>query len=263
LILTTRPNAGLADASALRPARSSWPDAVVLARSELEWHEQQQKRSRLMFVGHYGPSFAVKAWKKTIPLWVLFLAVQFVDILWSVFVLLGVEKVRTVPGITATNPFDLYYMPYTHSLLAAVLWSVIAAMSYWVLLRANGWVAAAIVGGAVFSHWILDLLVHRSDLPLYDDMHKVGLGLWNYPGPAFALEIALLFGGVFLYLRTTEPKDDIGRYGMVIFALITVAVQAFVSFGPPPASDKAFATAALALYFGFAAIVYWLEGKRS
>jgi len=216
-----------------------------------------------VFVGHYGVSFAAKAWKRTVPLWVLFLAVQLVDILWSIFVILGIEKVRIVPGITATNPLDLYYMPYTHSLVAAVVWSVLAAVAYRLWSRAGGRLAAAIIGGAVLSHWILDLLVHRPDLPLYDDAHKVGLGLWNYPALAFALEIALLFGGIALYLRATEPKDAIGRYGMLIFGAVAVALQAYVFFGPPPVSDKAAATTALALYFAFAAVVYWLEGKRS
>ena len=79
-----------------------------------------------MFIGHYGPSFACKAAKPAIPLWVLFLAVQFVDIVWSILVLLGIEKVRIVPGFTATNPLDLYYMPYTHSLLAAAIWALAA-----------------------------------------------------------------------------------------------------------------------------------------
>jgi uncharacterized membrane protein HdeD (DUF308 family) len=139
---------------------------------------------------------------------------------------------------------------------------VIAALAYRLFARLDGWLAAAIVGAAVFSHWILDLIVHRPDLPLYDDSYKVGLGLWNYPALAFALEIALLFGGIFLYLRATTPKDTIGRYGMVVFGLVTVAVQAYVFFGPPPVSDKAAAATALVLYFVFAAIVYWLEQKR-
>ncbi len=216
-----------------------------------------------MFIGHYGPSFACKAWKPAIPLWVLFLAVQLVDIAWSVLVLFGIEKVRIVPGITATNPFDLYYMPFTHSLVGAAAWSVAAAYGYRLMWRAHGWTAAAIVGAAVFSHWILDLLVHRPDLPLYDNSHKVGLGLWNYPVLAFVLELALLFGGIWLYLRATEAKDTIGRYGMLIFALVAAAIQAYVFFGPPPVSDTAFAVTALVLYFGFAAIIYWLEGKRS
>src|SRR6266487_831796 len=160
-----------------------------------------------MFVGHYGPSLAAKALKKTIPLWVLFIAVQWVDVLWSIFVLLGIEKVRIVPGITATNPLDLYYMPYTHSLVAAIGWSFIAVLIYKVFYTDDGWSSAAIVGAAVFSHWVLDLLVHRPDLPLYDNTMKVGLGLWNFPTLAFSLEVVFLFLGLYLYLRATEPVN--------------------------------------------------------
>ena len=179
-----------------------------------------------MFIGHYGPSFAGKAAKPSIPLWVLFLAVQLVDIVWSVLVLFGIEKVRIVPGFTATNPLDLYYMPYTHSLPGATLWSVGAAIAYRIIVPAQKWSAAAIVGAAVFSHWILDLVVHRPDLALYDDSYKVGFGLWNYPATAFILEIALLFGGMALYLRMSEPKDSIGRYGMLVLGVVAVAAQA-------------------------------------
>jgi hypothetical protein len=119
-----------------------------------------------MFVGHYGPSLAAKAVSKSIPLWVLFVAVQLLDVFWSIFVLLGIEKVRIVSGITATNPLDLYYMPYTHSLIAAMLWAVAAGIVYYAIRKADGWSAAAFVGAAVFSHWVLDWLVHRPDLPL-------------------------------------------------------------------------------------------------
>ncbi len=215
-----------------------------------------------MFVGHYGPSFAAKALRKSIPLWILFLAVQLVDVFWAIFILFGVEKVRIVPGITATNPLDLYYMPYTHSLVGTSLWAIISVIVYRVVTRFNGWSAAGIVGAAVFSHWILDLLVHRPDLPIYDDTFKVGLGLWNYPMVSFALEIALLFGGMYLYFRATEPIGRGGRYGMVIFGLIMVAVQSLVFFGPPPRSDKAAAITALVSYFVFAGVAYWLERKR-
>src|SRR5207245_304858 len=113
---------------------------------------------------HYGPTFAAKALQKRIPLWVLFLAVQLLDVFWSIFVILGIEKVRIVPGITATNPLDLYYMPYTHSLDGALLWAVAAGVVYSLVRRADGWGNGAIVGVAVFSHWILDLIVHRPDL---------------------------------------------------------------------------------------------------
>ena len=216
-----------------------------------------------MFVGHYGPSLAAKAARNSIPLWVLFIAVQLLDVFWSFFVLLDIEKVRIVPGITATNPLDLYYMPYTHSLVGAVLWSIAAGIAYYVFCKADGRSAAAFVGVAVFSHWILDFLVHRPDLPLYDNSFKVGLGLWNYPVFAFPLEIAVLFSGMYLYTKTTKTVARGGHFGIVIFGLVMLAVQAFVFFGPPPTSDKAAAVTALILYFAFAGIAYWLEGKRA
>src|SRR5216684_1791164 len=187
-----------------------------------------------MFVGHYGVSFAAKRGDRSIPLWVLFLAVQLLDVFWSIFVLLGVEKVRIVPGFTATNPLDLYYMPYTHSLDGAILWAIAAGAGYRVLRKADGWSAAVIVGAAVLSHWVLDLVVHRPDLPLYDNSLKVGFGLWNHPIAAFTLEIAFLFGGMYLYWAATEAISRVGRYGTAVFGLVMIAIQAFVFFGPPP-----------------------------
>ncbi|HVP48072.1 MAG TPA: hypothetical protein VMT32_15870 [Bryobacteraceae bacterium] len=216
-----------------------------------------------MFVGHYGPSFAGKALKKSIPLWVLFIAVQFLDVLWSLFVILGIEKVRIVPGITRTNPLDLYYMPYTHSLAGAMVWAVAAGIVYWLFRRADGWSGAAVISAAVFSHWILDLLVHRPDLPLYGDSLKIGLGLWNYPVLALAIELAFLFGGMYLYLRTTTAITTGGRYGMVAFGFVMICIQVVVFFGPPPNSDRAAAVTALTSYVFFAAVAYWLEKKRA
>ena len=216
-----------------------------------------------MFVGHYGPSFAIKSLRPAIPLWLLFIAVQLVDVAWAVLILLGVEKVRIVPGITASNPFDLYYMPYTHSLVAAIFWSVAAAVFVWLLPRMATRAAAVWIGVAVFSHWILDLLVHRPDLPLYDDTMKVGLGLWNYPAIALALEGALLFGGMILYLRATKPFNALGRVGFPVFGVVMLAIQSYIFFGPPPASPVAAAMTALASYIVFAAIAAWLARQRT
>jgi len=215
-----------------------------------------------MFVGHYGPALAGKAVKKTIPLWVLFLAVQLLDVFWSIFVLLGIEKVRIVPGITVANPLDLYYMPYTHSLVAAILWSVGAALVYRSVRSVDGWLGAGIVGGAVFSHWVLDLLVHRPDLALFDDAFKVGLGLWNYPVISLALEMASLFGGIYLYYRATRPATPVGRYAMVIFGFAMLGLEALVFLRPPPPSPIAAAITALSSYLVLAGAAYWLERKR-
>jgi len=216
-----------------------------------------------MFVGHYGPSFAIKAVRPAIPLWLLFIAVQLVDVAWSLLILLGVEKARIVPGITASNPFDLYYMPYTHSLVAAIVWSVAAGL-LWKVLSASprNWTGAAWIGAAVFSHWILDWLVHRPDLPLYDNAMKVGLGIWNYPAIALVLEALLLFGGMFMYMRRTTPLNAVGRFGPPVFGVLMVAIQAYVFFGPVPSSPSELAVTALASYVVFAAIIHWLDRQR-
>jgi hypothetical protein len=207
-----------------------------------------------MFVGHYGVGFAAKSGDKSIPLWVLFIAVQLLDVAWAPFVLLGIEKVRIVPGITATNPLDLYYMPYTHSLVAAILWSAGAFVVY--RLSAGCRTSSALlVGAAVLSHWVLDFVVHRPDLPLYDDAAKAGLGLWNYPALAFGAEAALLFGGMWLYFRAGAAR----RGATLASGLGMLGMQAQVFFGAPPPSDKAAAGTALAAYVVLAAIIGLLE----
>lgn len=215
-----------------------------------------------MFVGHYGPSFAIKSIQRSIPLWVLFIAVQLLDVGWSVLVFLGVEKVRIVPGITASNPLDLYYMPFTHSLLAALAWTVAAIILSRFLLGVREWSAGFWIGAAVFSHWVLDFLVHRRDLPLYDDTAKVGLGIWNYPIIALSLEALLLFGGMIMYLRKTKPLSTVGRLGPPIFGGLMLAIQGYIFFGPPPASPVAAAATALLSYIVFAAVAHWLNRHR-
>ena len=212
-----------------------------------------------MFVGHYGVSFAARRSAASVPLWVLFIAVQLLDVAWAPLVLLGVEKVRIVPGITASNPLDLYYMPYTHSLVAALLWSAGAFVIYRLAMRAGNTAAALVVAGAVFSHWVLDFVVHRPDLPLYDNANKVGLGLWNLPALVFASEAALLFGGMWLYFRTGIAR----RIATAAFGLIMLAIQAYVFFGPPPASAKAAAATAILAYVVFAVVIRLLEGRTS
>lgn len=215
-----------------------------------------------MFVGHYGPSFAIKSLQPAIPIWLLFIAVQLVDVVWALLVLLGIEKVRITPGITASNPFDLYYMPYTHSLVAAIVWSVAAAVAVRFLARLATRRAGIWIGIAVFSHWVLDFLVHRPDLPLYDDTMKVGLGLWNHPILALSLEAGLLFGGMILYLRMTKPINAVGRLGPPAFGILMVAIQCYIFFGPPPVSPSAAALTALISYVVFAAVAQWLGRQR-
>jgi len=215
-----------------------------------------------MFVGHYGPSFALRAWRPEVPLWLLFIAAQLVDIAWALLVLGGIEKVRIVPGITAASPLDLYYMPYTHSLVATALWSLAMAVVCRRLFRWPAWSVAAGVGAVVLSHWLLDWLVHRPALPLYDDTAKVGLGLWNFVGLSLVLEAAVLFGGLWLYLRRTQPRTAVGRHGPLAFALAMFAVQLTTLVGPYPPSAATVAVSALGSYLGFAALAAWLDRQR-
>src|SRR5262245_31594581 len=211
-----------------------------------------------MFVGHYGVSFAAKRRDTSLPLWVLFLAVQLLDVAWAPFVLLGTEKVRIVPGITRSNPLDLYYMPYTHSLVAAILWSVGAAVLYRLVVSNSGVGASALLGLAVFSHWVLDFVVHRPDLPLFDDAAKVGLGLWNLPAVAFGLEALLLIGGIAVCIRAHLVRGT----PTLVFGAAMLAIQAYVFFGPPPVSPRAAALTALVSYAVFAAVIHLLEQKQ-
>jgi hypothetical protein len=216
-----------------------------------------------MFVGHYGVAFAVKTERNKIPLWVLFVAVQLLDFLWAPFVLLGIEKMRFVPGITATNALDLYYMPYTHSLIGALFWSAVAFAIYkigWRNIASNS--AALLVGFAVFSHWLLDLIVHRPDLPIYDNRFKVGFDLWNYRGIEFVLEIGILLIGAVLYLKRNGAIAR--RIGIIIFVAALVLIQTSNTFvRRPPNSDRAFAITALVFYTVFAVVAFLLEKRRA
>lgn len=217
-----------------------------------------------MLVGHYSASFAIKSRTRDVPLWVLFIAVQLMDIFWTSLLLLGVEKARVDPQLLSV-PLDLYYMPYSHSLVAVLIVCVVVFLLYRTLAPPKGLAKPALlVSLAVLSHWLLDIPVHRPDLPLYDDMDKIGLGVWNYPVWAFLLEIGLFFACMWLYLRATRATSSVGRYGMVTFGLVLAIIQAGIVFAPVPSwlTIEVTAVALLVYYFATAGVVGWLERKR-
>lgn len=211
-----------------------------------------------MFVGHYSGSFAGKALNRTIPLWVLFVAVQLLDFVWSILVLLGVEKVRITPGFMAASSLDLYDMPYTHSVAGSLALSILAALLFRVFWKSS-WNAALIVGLAVFSHWILDLLVHSPDLLIYGS-HKAGFGLWNYFWPEFALEVAILLATIIWYLRGVTSHVT-KRRAWILFAIL-IAFQCIDKFGPPPAAVAQAAVSAFAAYIVLAALAFWVDKEH-
>ena len=217
-----------------------------------------------MFVGHYAASLALKGYEKKVALGLLFLAVQFVDILFFPFVLLGVEQINLVENFTQSTHFELVYMPYTHSLLGFIFWSGLAYSVFrWVVVKDRS--VALVVALAVFSHWVLDVLVHTPDLPLAgDDTPKLGLSLWNNAIATYALETGLLLLGLWIYLRSTTAVSSIGKYGMSVFVVFLLLVNVANVFGPPMVDSKTgLAIFALSSYFIFAAIAFWLDRKRT
>jgi FtsH-binding integral membrane protein len=214
-----------------------------------------------MFLGHFGVAFSAKKIAPSVSLGTLFLAAQFVDLLWPAFLLLGIERVAIVPDITSVTPLDFEHYPYSHSLLMVFVWAVAFALVYHITRRSHR--GAIVVGIVVVSHWFLDLLVHRPDLPLYPGSSPLmGIGLWDSLAATLALEIAIFGGGLWLYLRTTRARDAIGHWalwGLVAFLLVIYSANAF---GPPPPSVGAIAWAGNAMWL---LIVwgYWIDRHRS
>jgi membrane-bound metal-dependent hydrolase YbcI (DUF457 family) len=216
-----------------------------------------------MFVGHYAAGLALKNFEKRASLGILFLGVQFVDILFFPFVLLGIERINIVENFTDATHFELEYMPYTHSLVGSLFWAVMAyALFRWVVVKKKR--VALIVALAVFSHWLLDLLVHTPDLPIWSDTSlKLGLGLWNNAIATYILEAAFLLVALWLYLRSTTATSKGGKYGMIVFVVILLLVNIVNVFGPLQGDSKVvLAASALGAYFLFAAVAFWLDRKR-
>ena len=212
-----------------------------------------------MFIGHFAPALIAAARPKAAGLGTLFVAAQLVDIGFAALLIPGVEAMRIVPGITAMNPMDLHHMPYTHSLLGALIWAKIFGVLVWFATkRKEAAIGAALV---VVSHWFIDLIVHIPDLTLYGMPPKLGLGLWNHPLIAMPLEI-LLIGGAFLYyMRRTEAPGG-NRRLWVLAALLAVA-QAVDWFGPKePAYSLAVPATMLFAYALLAGTAAWAGANR-
>jgi len=217
-----------------------------------------------MFVGHYGVAFAARGAEKRLPLWVYFLAVQWVDLVWTVLVYFGVERVSIVPGVNPSGPLVFDYYPYTHSLAAGLCWAAIAFVGYRVLTRRQGpQRVAAFLALAVLSHWFLDLIVHQPDLPVYDENWKVGLGLWNHPMVELAVELALLVAGLVYYFKKMPELSTARRIATVVLCLVIVAIQLAGDFGPPPGSVKVMAVSGFILYVVFTAAAFFVEGRQA
>jgi len=215
-----------------------------------------------MFIGHYGPAFGAKPLERRLPLWLLFLAVQWLDVGWSVLVMLGVEKLRIVKGFTQGSSLDLYYMPFTHGLIGAVALSAALGAVVALFYRNRRTAIVLVVAGAVFSHWVLDLVVHVPDLPLLDNSFKVGFGLWRHLWLSFPLEIALLVAGASLYARQVPSRTRLGDTYLWLLVTVMAGIETYASFGPEPASEVAEAQTALVAYIALAAVAALVDWAR-
>jgi membrane-bound metal-dependent hydrolase YbcI (DUF457 family) len=212
-----------------------------------------------MFIGHHAAAFAAKRFAPGVSLGTLFAATMWIDLVWPILLIAGVEHVRIAPGITAVTPLDFYDYPITHSLLNVLGWSVLAGIVYWIFRRS--WRNAAIVGAAVLSHWVLDFITHRPDLPLWPGGPKVGLGLWNSVAATIVVEVALFVAGLALYLRATTASDRTGT--VALWALVVFVGVIYVAniIGPPPPSAEVIGYGALAAWL-FVPWGYWIDKHR-
>jgi len=215
-----------------------------------------------MFIGHFAMGFGAKKFAPRVSLGVLFLACQLADLVWPNLVLLGIETFSIEPGVTALTPLDFQHYPYSHSLLATLAWAGLFAVLY-TALRHAGERAAVVIGLLVLSHWLLDVLSHRPDMPLtLSGANRIGLGLWNHPVLAIGVELLLFAAGVWLYAASTTAlnrKGSIGLWALVVFLLLVYAANLL---GPPPPSVTAVAWSAQAIWL-LVAWGFWVDRNRA
>ncbi len=211
-----------------------------------------------MFIGHFGLGLGMKKATPVISLGLLFIAVQFVDLLWPTLLLLDIEHVVITPnGVT---PLDFVDYPITHSLLTVLGWGFLFGFVYW-LFKKNV-KNAIILGALVVSHWFIDLIVHMPDLPLYPgDSPKVGFGLWNYFWITAILEGIIYIIGVRYYLLATSAKNAAGKYGLWTLVILLALIHLSSGLGPPPPSVSALAWSAQ-LQWVFVLFAFWVDRNR-
>ncbi|MCG6915260.1 hypothetical protein LJE86_15225 [bacterium BMS3Abin03] len=214
-----------------------------------------------MFIGHFGVGFAAKKVVKKTSLGTLFLASQFVDLLWPILLILGIEKVEINPVNTGLTPLNFVYYPFSHSLLAAIVWAFIFGLIYYLIKKDLG--SAIWCGLLVPSHWILDLIVHRPDLPLWPGHGSpmFGLGLWSSIYGTIIIEVGIFLVGVYLYSKTTEPKNKTGSISLWILVIFLLLVYFMNIFGPPPNSIDAIGYVGLSQFI-LIAWGYWIDKNR-
>jgi membrane-bound metal-dependent hydrolase YbcI (DUF457 family) len=213
-----------------------------------------------VFIGHLALGFAAKRATPRVSLAMLVLASQWADMLWPVCLALGLEQVRIDPGNTAMTPLDFVSYPYSHSLAALIVWGIAIGAVYRAI--AGGRRTVWVLGTLVISHWVLDYVTHRPDMPLYPGSAKYGLELWRSIPATVAVESVMFAVGVWIYVRSTRARDAVGRWGLIaLVALLVVAYIANIVAGPPPSLDALW-IGALAGAAVLTALAWWADAHR-
>jgi len=199
-----------------------------------------------MFLGHFGVALAAKKAAPTTSLGTLVFAAQFADLLWPVLLLFGIERVRIVPRLLPASPFDFTSYPISHSLVAQLGWGTILGLIYFAIKRDGR--SAWLVGALVPTHWVLDFVAHRRDMPIYPGGPKYGLGVWNSVPLTITVEYVLFGVGIALYVSATRPKDAKGKFGLWSLVGLLGFLYPASLFGPPPSSAQVLAWSALAIW---------------
>lgn len=204
-----------------------------------------------MFIGHLALGLAAKRATPTVSLAVLFSAAQLADMLWPVLVAAGIEQVRIDPGNTAFTPLDFVSYPYSHSLVLLVVWGIAFGGLY--RFVASDGKAFLVLTGLVASHWVLDFVTHRPDMPLFPGGPTLGLGLWNSIPATMAVELAMFGAGVWIYVKATRARDRVGRWAFSSLAVFLVVIYFANLAGAPPSVTALWVTALI----GAAALTWW------
>lgn len=214
-----------------------------------------------MFLGHFGLGFAGKRVAPAVSLGALFLAVQWADLLFWIFCLLGIEHFRIQPGNTRMTPMDFFDYPISHSLVGLAVWGLLVGGTYGLLRRDR--LAALVLAAGVLSHWFLDALVHRPDMPLAPGGGpKVGLSIWNHPALTVLLELLVYGAGLAVYLKTTRAVDRTGTWALWSLVAFLAALWVASVAGPPPPSERAVEWTGLAMWI-FVPWGYWIDRHRA
>jgi hypothetical protein len=220
-----------------------------------------------MFLGHYGVALALKRAEPKISLGSLFLSVQIADLLWGCFLLIGWEHVRIAEDPNPLLTFDFTDYPISHGLAGMACWALGAAVIYYswpTRDTSRHWQASAVIGLAVLSHYLLDVVVHVPDLPLLgNDSPKLGLGLWRHEGAAVALEALLLIAGAAVYVARQTKRHPVRRVRLTVVLIILAAVYAAAILGPPPPSVTAVAAGDIVFILAMTALAAWADKAPS